>query len=112
MIELSPSAAQEIQRIKQSRQQSDSYVQIEVKRGGCSGLIYQLTLIETLSQSNISELEERCSSQGVEILVKSSTKDLISGLKIDFSEDLMGGGFRFYNPHAVSSCGCGQSFSV
>jgi len=36
----------------------------------------------------------------------------IQGLTIDFSEDLLGGGFRFKNPNAVASCGCGTSFAT
>lgn len=109
MIELSPSAAQEIDRIKQSHQQPDSYVQIQVKRGGCSGLIYQFSLVDS---STAVEHSNICHCLDIAIIVESDSKQWLSGLKIDFSEDLMGGGFRFYNPQALSSCGCGQSFSV
>lgn len=109
MIELSPSAAQEIKRIKQSRQQSDFSIQVEVKRGGCLGLIYQLTLKDSSLFTN--SHRESCYSHDLEILIDSSDKEILSGLKIDFSEDLMGGGFRFYNPHASATCSCGLSFS-
>ncbi|WP_143438253.1 iron-sulfur cluster assembly accessory protein, partial [Hydrocoleum sp. CS-953] len=36
----------------------------------------------------------------------------LNGLTLDYSEDLMGGGFRFNNPNAKVVCGCGNSFSV
>ena len=36
----------------------------------------------------------------------------LNGLILDYSEDLMGGGFRFNNPNAKVACGCGNSFSV
>ena len=34
------------------------------------------------------------------------------GLELDYSDQLVGGGFKFYNPNAEESCGCGSSFAV
>lgn len=34
------------------------------------------------------------------------------GMKLDFSNELVGGGFKFQNPNADSTCGCGKSFGV
>ena len=34
------------------------------------------------------------------------------GLELDYSTELVGGGFKFYNPNAEESCGCGSSFGV
>ncbi len=34
------------------------------------------------------------------------------GLRLDYSDELIGGGFQFHNPNAESSCGCGKSFGV
>lgn len=52
----------------------------------------------------------RC--DGVEIVVDAHSLPYLDGLMLDYTEDLMGGGFRFHNPNAVQSCGCGNSFSV
>jgi len=46
------------------------------------------------------------------VVIDDQSLDYINGLMLDYSEDLMGGGFRFHNPNAKHSCGCGNSFSV
>lgn len=107
MITITPTALQEIQRRQSSHQQKDSYFRIGVKEGGCSGLIYTLNLEET-SQENDSIAEH----QGLKIIIDPKTLPLIENLKLDYSEDLMGGGFRFQNPQAQKNCNCGQSFSL
>lgn len=107
MITITPTALQEIQRRQSSHQQKDSYFRIGVKEGGCSGLIYTLNLEET-SQENDSIAEH----QGLKIIIDPKTRPLIENLKLDYSEDLMGGGFRFQNPQAKQNCNCGQSFSL
>jgi iron-sulfur cluster assembly protein len=107
MITITPTALQEIQRLQNSRQQKNSYFRIGVINGGCEHLIYRLNL-ETSSQENdhISEY------QGLKIIIDQESLPLIENLKLDYSEDLMGGGFRFQNPQAAKHCNCGQSFSL
>ena len=48
----------------------------------------------------------------VKVVVDSLQLNYLNGLILDYSEDLMGGGFRFNNPNAKVACGCGNSFSV
>lgn len=48
----------------------------------------------------------------VQILVDRDSALYLSGLTLDYSEDLMGGGFRFRNPNIKQSCSCGISFSI
>ena len=36
----------------------------------------------------------------------------INGTEVDFSSDLLNGGFRFENPNVKRGCGCGTSFTV
>ncbi|MBD0303495.1 MAG: iron-sulfur cluster assembly accessory protein, partial [Tolypothrix sp. T3-bin4] len=48
----------------------------------------------------------------VQIVIDTNSYNQINGLTIDYSEDLMGGAFRFQNPQAVATCGCGNSFST
>jgi iron-sulfur cluster assembly accessory protein len=106
MVQISQAAAKEIKRIKLSRQQPDSFLRIQIKSGGCSGLFYDLGL-ESNCQSG-----DRCyESNGISIVVNSTSLPYIENLQLDYSEDLMGGGFRFRNPQAANVCGCGVSFS-
>ena len=49
---------------------------------------------------------------GILVVVDGRSWNYVSALLIDYSEDLMGGGFRFHNPQAIAVCGCGNSFYV
>lgn len=106
-IDITQAAAKEIKRIQSSRQKPDSQFRLRVKTGGCSGFLYCLDLDE------VSQQDDRvCESNGISILIDEASYPLIKGLKLDYSEDLMGGGFRFQNPQASAICGCGQSFQI
>ena len=114
MIEISQAAAKEIERIKSTRNKPNSQLRLKVEKGGCSGLFYCLEL-ESLSPNNQSceEQQDRYfQSNGISIVVDTQSYLSLEGIKLDYAEDLMGGGFRFQNPKASSTCGCGISFSL
>jgi len=112
MIDISQAAAKEIERIKLSREQPDSRLRLKIKSGGCSGLLYELGLeklaIQDLESQNCDRTFE---ASGVAIVVDETSLSYIENLKLDYSEDLMGGGFRFQNTRATANCGCGLSFA-
>lgn len=107
MITITNTAVQEILRKQNSLNQKNTYFRIGVMEGGCSGLIYTFDLeTDKLENDLLFEQEE------LSILVDQETFPKIENLKLDFSEDLMGGGFRFQNPLAQKTCNCGQSFAM
>jgi len=111
MISISPSAIREIKRIQSQKQtpSDTSILKLVVKPGGCSGMFYDLSL----ENIPLSEIEyQRLKIEDIDLLVNSESLDYIKDLRLDYSEDLMGGGFRFNNPQVVNVCGCGISFSV
>ena len=105
MIEISQAAAKEITRIQSTQRKSIGQIRLEVKQGGCSGLFYDLIL-----EAKAGEQDYCFESNGVSILVDHQSYLHLNGTKLDYAEDLMGGGFRFQNPNAIDSCGCGISF--
>ena len=107
MIDLTQAAAAEIKRIQQSRQQPDSYFRLGVETGGCSGLVYTLELEKSSQTGDIVYKHN-----DISIIVDRQSSPYLTELKLDFSEDLMGGGFRFHNPNAATTCSCGQSFTA
>jgi iron-sulfur cluster assembly accessory protein len=111
MITVSETAAQEVKRLQLSRQKPNSSLRIRIDHGGCSGLFYQLELNENSPENQISR-DRQYQSNGVTILIDEESSIYIEDLQIDYSEDLMGGGFRFDNAKAIRNCNCGQSFSV
>lgn len=107
MINLSKAAVGEIRRLKMRRQKSEAQLRLGVKIGGCADLYYTIDFDEaTYPSDRIYDCDD------ISVLVDEQSINYITGLTLDYSEDLMGGGFRFHNPNAVESCGCGNSFRV
>ena len=109
-IEISQAAAREINRIKLARNKPDSRLRLKVDRGGCSGLFYCLELESRSTQPE--DREHYFESNEISIVIDSHSYQYLNGIKLDYAEDLMGGGFRFQNPHVHNVCGCGISFSL
>jgi iron-sulfur cluster assembly protein len=115
MIQLSHAAANEIGRLK-SKQPSNVLFRLAVKPGACSGLYYDMSFEEAIQSDEGVErspaAEHVFNSQGIQVVIDAQSLKYLQGLTLDYSEDLMGGGFRFYNPLATATCGCGNSFST
>ncbi|NJN06830.1 MAG: iron-sulfur cluster assembly accessory protein [Richelia sp. RM2_1_2] len=109
MIKLSQAAADEIQRLKSKQKQPNLLFCLAVKPGGCSGWFYDLTFKDG---HTLTDGDRIFISHNIQIVVSTETLEHIQDLTIEYSEDLMGGGFRFYNSLASTVCGCGNSFSV
>ena len=107
MINLSKAAASEIRRLMTKQKQSNSLFRLGVQSGGCAGIYYTLEF-----DSAIKSEDQIYDCQGIQIVVEENSLNFINGLTLDYTEDLMGGGFRFHNPNASSTCGCGNSFSA
>ena len=87
--------------------QVDSHVLIiSAKAGGCSGYLYDMVIVERPNEEGFQEINV----DGVKILIHDNDSSLLNGLKLDFKDSLMGGGFHMDNPNANRACGCGQSF--
>jgi len=85
----------------------DAHVRVSVKGGGCSGLMYDLTFDNTISDS-----DEIFEDKGMKVLVDKKSILYLIGTTLDFSDGLNGKGFQFVNPNATRTCGCGESFSI
>lgn len=81
-------------------------VRVGVMGGGCSGFQYQLDFAMIKNDDDI-EYE----NNGITLLVDPKSKVFLFGITIDYTSDLMQSGFKFINPSATRTCGCGESFS-
>ena len=110
MIALSEAAAKEIKSIitDQGLSEDVTRLRVGVKGGGCSGFTYMLDLTEEPKSDNDEEIE----SHGIKILCDMKSYLYLSGVEIDFKDEVMGRGFVFKNPNATSTCGCGSSFQA
>lgn len=82
-------------------------LRVFVQGGGCAGFSYGFTLDETQSEDDF-EFDH----DGVRVLVDSMSMQYLSDARINYREDAMGSSFVIENPQAVSTCGCGSSFSI
>jgi iron-sulfur cluster assembly protein len=107
MIQLSPAAAAEIGRLKSCQAQPTDLFRLSVSSTGCAGLSYVMQF-EAVAQAQ----DQVYDCHGIPVMIDPESHGYLDGLTLDYSEDLMGGGFRFHNPKAKKSCDCGMSFSI
>lgn len=106
-MKLTESAIEKIKDILSEEPNTDTKLRVFVQGGGCSGFQYGFTLDEGQTDD---DFEHEFS--GVKVLVDSMSWQYLQGSTINYKEDLMGASFVIDNPQAVSTCGCGSSFSV
>ncbi len=106
-LTISDKAAQRIRAIASAEGNPDLALRVTVSGGGCSGFQYGFKLDATKNAD-----DRVFEHGGVKVLVDETSLDLLGGAQLDFVEDLVGSYFKMTNPNAVSTCGCGSSFSV
>ncbi len=107
MLTLTEMAASKVQEFLAQNGRPTAGLRVRVVGGGCSGFQYQLAL-----DDNHAEDDEVYELNGVKLFVDPRSQLYLDGTEIDYVEDVMGAGFRFNNPNATGSCGCGESFQV
>ena len=89
-------------------------LRVGVRSGGCSGMSYTMDFISGDEINSDDKVYDYSLSSEQTFKVVCDPKSLlyIYGMQLDFSKDLIGGGFNFVNPNASQTCGCGSSFAV
>ena len=97
------------------KSQSDKKaLRVGVRSGGCSGMSYTMDFIggdEINADEKVYDYSLN-SEQTFKVVCDPKSLLYIYGMQLDFSKDLIGGGFNFVNPNASQTCGCGSSFAV
>jgi iron-sulfur cluster assembly protein len=107
MIKLTEAAAKEVKRLLAQEEKESWGLRVGVAGGGCSGLSYTLAFDEhPKDNDSVMEIE------GVRVYCDPKSYLFLNGMTLDFSTELLTGGFKFINPNASRSCSCGTSFSV
>ena len=84
-----------------------NFFRITVLGGGCAGFQYKFDFENIQNDDDIIVKTDK-----IKVLIDSTSLNLIKGSKIDYVHELIGSTFKITNPQALSSCGCGTSFSV
>ena len=106
-IILTDNAAKRVAAILEGEKKENHFLRVSVTNGGCSGMSYNLTF-----DDNEGEFDKIYISKGVKIVCDIKSWFYVKGTEIDFSDDLLSGGFQLNNPNANKTCGCGTSFSA
>lgn len=105
-IELTPEAVNEVKRMIAKDSRPNVGLRVGVKGGGCSGLSYFLDFDQKKEKDNEFDFG------GVKVYVDPKSDLYLNGTKIDYVDTLQEKGFKFINPNASKTCGCGESFNV
>lgn len=106
---LADSAALQIKKLKEKKQNDALFLRIEVRGGGCNGFSYILKLDDNIKEQDI-DIENK--NMNEKAVIDPQSAALLQGSTIEFVETLEASQFVINNPNAASSCGCGNSFSV
>ena len=88
-------------------------LRVGVRSGGCSGMSYTMDFVSTDDVQQDDEVYEySLDESSFKVICDPKSLLYIYGMQLDFSTDLIGGGFNFTNPNATQTCGCGSSFAV
>jgi iron-sulfur cluster assembly protein len=105
VVSATPNALTQFKNILTAEQMAG--IRLSVVGGGCAGLQYKMDpAIGPTEGDLVQELE------GVRFYVHPMAAPYLKGISIDFEASLIDGGFKFMNPNATSTCGCGTSFGI
>ena len=89
------------------REKQGEFLRVAITGGGCNGLSYKLKFTPEPTRGEI-----LVRTAGIAVLVDPRTALYLKGTVVEYSSQLIAGGFKFTNPNAKASCSCGESFSV
>ena len=107
IVTLTPNAIKEIKRLQEVQGIEGAALRLGVKGGGCSGLSYTVNF-----DTEVGPYDQTYDVADIRIIVDMKSAIYLQGTQLDYQKDLVSGQFKFSNPNATKSCGCGESFSA
>ncbi|MEO8720504.1 MAG: iron-sulfur cluster assembly accessory protein [Ginsengibacter sp.] len=105
-LTLTQSAIDEIKKLMNQQSNSEKYLRIGVKGGGCSGMSYLLGFENKADKDEVYEINE------ISCIINPAHLIYLHDMEINWEGGLNARGFTFNNPNANTTCGCGSSFGV
>lgn len=106
-FKITDNALKELKKIKdETPELSDHYLRISIKGGGCSGFMYGLGFEESVDE-NLDLIEDY---DNIKVAIDKKSALFLNDVTLDWIDDINQRGFKFNNPNATKTCGCGQSF--
>jgi iron-sulfur cluster assembly protein len=107
VIEVTPRAVEEIKRGSAKRATRPKGLRVGIRGGGCTGFSYffEWSDEESSAQDQVLEL----AGGEVRVFVDPKSLTFLTGSTLDYATSLMARGFKWVNPQAKGTCGCGES---
>src|SRR5213596_2660121 len=107
MINITDNAVRQLRSLLAAQVESSRKgLRIQIAKGGCSGLHYEMALDERKDSDAVVERD------GMQFFIDGESVPHLRGATLDFTDGLTGSGFRVVNPNASRTCGCGSSFET
>jgi iron-sulfur cluster insertion protein len=106
-MNLQPAAVDKLKELVAEEGNPELKLRVFVQGGGCSGFSYGFTFDEIQNEDDFDFVYD-----SVKVVVDAMSMQYLQNSEIDYKEDAMGASFVINNPQAVSTCGCGSSFSI
>jgi iron-sulfur cluster insertion protein len=106
-ITLTERAVSKVRELISEEENQDLKLRVFITGGGCSGFQYGFSFDEETADD-----DTRIEREGVMVVVDSMSFPYLAGSEVDYTEGLEGSRFIINNPNAVTTCGCGASFSI
>ena len=107
VIRVTQDAADKVHSLLKRQGRPDGVLLIAVIGGGCSGLQYKIDLQDEPAARDILVI-----SKDTKVVIDPKSVLYVSGSELDYVDALQGAGFKVHNPHATTTCACGESFSA
>ena len=105
-VNLTPKAIEMVKDAMARENMTGYGIRVGVVGGGCSGFQYSMDF-ENAERDGDTIVEQ----DGIKVYVDPMSSMYLQGVSVDYSVGLQGAGFKFNNPSAKNTCGCGQSFT-
>lgn len=106
MIEITENAVNKFKELQVRKNAQASHLRLGIKGGGCSGFTYIIDFTDKVESH-----DKTWEVNGLKIAVDPKSYLYLNNMKLDYIDDVVDSGFKFHNPNATGSCGCGKSVS-
>jgi iron-sulfur cluster assembly accessory protein len=106
---LTKAAIEEVKHIMAKQEPKPAALRVGVIGGGCSGMQYAM---QFENDATPNPMDKRHDFDGLTVLIDGVSGMYLDGATLDYYEDEFKSGFKFENPQAKSTCGCGESFNA
>jgi len=106
-LKLTARAVEQVKAVQKQQGFEGYYLSVRVVPAGCSGFGYDLNLVRDVSPGDVTGEQD-----GIRLVTDALSQTYLAGTEVDYVVGATAAGFKFENPNAKSTCGCGTSFST